>query len=80
MVPSYTISLVNDEFASTEKLKCADIVAARKQAIASALAIAADVVAGGKPYFGAEVTLSEDGEERARFVVSAGASMLKTAG
>lgn len=78
-MPKYQISLVNDEFHSREEINCPDIVAARKQAIASALAIASDVVAGGKPYFGAEVTLAEDGEVRSRFVVSAGASMLKGA-
>lgn len=78
-MPKYQIRLVNDEFQSSDEIECADIVSARKQAIASALAIASEVVSGGKPYFGAEVTLSEDGEERSRFVVSAGASMLKTA-
>jgi hypothetical protein len=52
----------------------------RKQAIASALSIGADQVAGGKPYFGALVSLREGNKDLIQFVVSLGASPLKSDG
>jgi hypothetical protein len=78
-VPLFHITVVNDEFVSTNERECADVVAAREHAIGSTLDIASEQVKAGKAFFGAEVILREDGKEIARFVVSAGASMLKPA-
>ena len=75
-MPTYNITIENEEFSSSDDYKCADDVQARKHAIGAALAIASEQVAGGKPYFGAVVEI-KNGNEDIRFVVSAGASPLK---
>lgn len=76
-VPTFTIAIVNDEFNSCEEQECKDIMAARERAVGATLTIAAEQVKAGKPYFGAVVTVSQEGEEIASFVVSAGATKLQ---
>ena len=75
-MPTYNISIENEEFSSTQEYKCADEISARKHAIAAVLAIAAEQVPAGKPFFGTLVTIAGDGEEL-RLVVTVGASPLK---
>ena len=77
-MPTYEISIINEEFASTSEHECESPVSAREQAIKSALAIGSEQVSAGKPYFGAHVILREGNKELIQFVVSAGASPLKS--
>ena len=76
-MPTYQICVTNEEFISTDDHECADKQAAHRQAIKAALDIAADQVASGKPFFGAEVTLEEGNKMLGRYVVAVGASPLK---
>jgi hypothetical protein len=75
-VATFKVTIVNEEFTSSNELECADQLSARKQAISGAFAIAAEQVAAGKPFFGAEVSLEEGNRKIARFVFAAGASPL----
>lgn len=79
-MPTYEITVANEEFTASEDFDAASPEKARKQAIASALSIGADQVAGGKPYFGALVSLREGNKDLIQFVVSLGASPLKSDG
>ena len=79
-MPTYEITVVNEEFSSSNEHECADQQVARKHAIASALAIGAEQVAAGKPFFGAEVTLQEGNKLLGRFVIAIGASPLNADG
>lgn len=79
-MPTYGISVVNEEFTSHDEIECADQEAARKHAIAGALAVGAEQVAAGKAYFGAQVIIHLDGKELAQFVVSLGATPIKVGG
>jgi hypothetical protein len=74
---TYRVSIINEHFASTEDQKAPDVTKAWQMAIGSAIAIAADQVSHGNPFFGAEVILEEGNERIGRYVVSVGASPLK---
>jgi hypothetical protein len=52
---TYRISVINEHFTSSNEHECGDVVTAWQQAIRGALAIAADQVSHGNPYFGAEI-------------------------
>lgn len=56
---TYRISVINEHFTSSNEHECGDVVTAWQQAIRGALAIAADQVSHGNPYFGAEIVLDE---------------------
>lgn len=75
-MPTYQISVVNDEFAVETEEVHADASSAVEQAIKGALAVGAEQVVAGKLFFGAEVVVT-DGNSRQRFVVAVGASPLK---
>ncbi len=77
-VGRYKITVINEEFSSSTEFECRDDLAARKHAIDSALAIGAEQIAAGKPYFGAHITISEGDTNLLQLVVSAGASPLKS--
>jgi hypothetical protein len=73
----FRITVINQTFQACTDHELDSVEAARKQGIRGALAIGADEVANGKPFFGAEVKL-EDGEEVVgRFLVSIGSSPLQ---
>jgi len=74
---TYRISVINEHFTSSNEHECGDVVTAWQQAIRGALAIAADQVSHGNPYFGAEIVLDEGKRRVGRYVVSVGASPLK---
>jgi hypothetical protein len=74
---TYQVSVVNEHFSSSNEHDCEDVVAAWKNAISGALAIAAEQVSNGNPFFGAEVTLKEGQKRIGRYVISVGASPLK---
>jgi hypothetical protein len=76
-MPTYRISIVNEHFSHSGEQEAPDVVKAWQEAIASAIAIAAEQVSHGKPFFGAEVTLEEGKKTIGRYVVSVGASPLK---
>ena len=76
-MPTYQVSVVNEHFSSSNEHSCADEAAAWKHAISGALAIAAEQVSHGNPFFGAEVVLNEGKKQIGRYVVSVGASPLK---
>jgi hypothetical protein len=76
-MPTYQITVHNEDFTASEEQDCAGPDQALKEAIKSAIAIATDHVANGKPFFGAEVMLEEGDKKIARYVVGIGASRLK---
>jgi hypothetical protein len=76
-MPKFTITVVNEEFSSSDTRDCMDFESARKLAVSSALAIGAEQVSAGKPFFGAEVSLHQGKTLISRFVVCSGASPLK---
>jgi hypothetical protein len=76
-MPSYTVTIVNEHFSQTGEQESPDNNAAWKAAISSAIAIAADQVSHGNPFFGAEVTVAQGKEQIGRYLVSVGATALK---
>ena len=74
---TFHIRVVNEHFSSTNEHKCDDVPGAWKEAISGALAIAAEQVSHGNPFFGAEVVLDEGKTRIGRYVISVGASPLK---
>jgi len=74
---TYRVSIVNEHFTSSEEQESADVVTAWQSAIGSAIAIAADQVSHGNPFFGAEVTLEQGSKRIGRYVVSVAAAPLK---
>ena len=76
-MPTYSVTIVNEHFAHSGDEEAADVTKAWQKALASAIAIAADQVSHGNPFFGAEVTLEEGNKRIGRYVVSVGATPLK---
>ena len=76
-MPTFRITVINAEFCASEDRDLPSLEAARKQGIKAALAMGADEVHAGKPFFGAEVCVEADGETVSRSVVSIGASLLQ---
>jgi hypothetical protein len=76
-MPRFQITVHNEDFTSSEEQECATPDEALKQALTSAIAIASEHVASGKPFFGAEVRLEDGNKEVVRYVVAIGASRLK---
>jgi hypothetical protein len=73
----YRVTVVNEHFSSSEEHEASDVVKAWQTAIGSAVAIAAEQVSHGNPFFGAEVTLEQGNKRIGRYVVSLGATPLK---
>jgi hypothetical protein len=76
-MPTYRVSIVNEHFSASEDQEAPDVVKAWQKAIGSAIAIAAEQVSHGNPFFGAEVTLEEGNKHIGRYVVSVAAAPLK---
>ena len=74
---SYTVTIVNEHFSSTGEQESSDNIQAWKQAISSAITVAAEQVSHGNPFFGAEVTVTQGNEQIGRYIVSVGATPLK---
>ena len=74
---TFTVTVHNEDFTSSDEHNCPDEETALKQAIKAAISIATDHVAAGKPFFGAEVRLEHSNKTIARYVVAVGASPLK---
>jgi hypothetical protein len=75
-MPNYLISVSNEEFEFENEEEHADAKAAIAQAIKGALAVGSEHVLTEKPFFAAEVTVS-DGNDRQRFIVAVGVSPIK---
>jgi len=75
-MPTYLISVVNDEFVVEDEEEHPNADSAVEQAIKGALAVGSEAVLGGKSFFGAEVMVS-DGNKQQRFMIAIGASRLK---
>ncbi len=75
-MPTFQITIVNDEFRSTSESNAVDLPSARAEAIKGVMEVGAEQITSGKTLFGAEVTVG-DGEVRERFIVSIGVSPLK---
>jgi hypothetical protein len=76
-MPTYRVTIVNEHFSQSGEQEAPDVVGAWQKAIAGAIAIAADQVSHGNPFFGAEVTVDEGNKRIGRYVVSVGATPLK---
>jgi len=75
-VPTFLMTVVNEDFLAENEEELSDAAAAAEQAIKGALAMGAEQVLAGKRFFGAEVVVS-DGNSRERFLVAVGASPIK---
>ena len=71
-MPTFRIHVRNAHFTATDEHEFDDFSAAKLEAAKGALYIGADEVAGGKSFFGAEITIESDGRPPERFVVSVG--------
>ena len=76
-MPTFRISIVNEDFSATEERDLPDADAARREALKGAVAIGADHLVDGGKLFGAEVSITEEDLPGKRFVVTVGASPLK---
>jgi hypothetical protein len=74
---TFRVAVIDEHFISEDDFQAADEQAALAKALRSALDIAAEQVSAGKPFFGAEVTLSRGEAVLSRMVVSVGVSPLK---
>ena len=75
-MPTFQITIVNDTFAATSEETVDDLGAAKLSALKGALELGMEQLLGGKPLFGAEVTVGH-GVRRDRFIVSMSISALK---
>jgi hypothetical protein len=76
-MPTFRISVVNKHFRASDEHELASLEAASQQGIRAALAMGADEVNEGQPFFAAEVIVECDGRTVSRSVVSVGASPLQ---
>ena len=76
-MPAFHITVVNDIFEASNEQDLPDMASARIQGLKSALEVGVEqILASGKPIFGAEVTVS-GGSGRQRFIVTMATSPLK---
>jgi len=76
-VQTFKIRVINSDFESNNEIKAVSFEDARKQGLRAALTIGVDEVCGGAHFFGAEVVVDGDGDDRERFMVGMGQSPLK---
>ena len=76
-MPLYRITVVNEDFSSSDESEQRDAEQARIEAMKSVLAIGADEIVGGKRFFAAEIKIEEGQRLLDRIVVSIGRSPLK---
>lgn len=78
-MPTYTISVVNETFSSSNQHEESSVDVAAAQAVKAALEIGVEEVTSGKSFFAAEVKVGTATETVGRFVVSMGVSRLQIA-
>jgi hypothetical protein len=76
-MPKFRIRIVNSAFSAEEEQEVPDFEAAKREGLKGALNIGVDQVLKGEPFFGAEVSVDSEGDQRVRFLVSVGASPLQ---
>lgn len=76
-MPTYRLTIINEHFDQSVELDAPDIETARRKAIASGIAIAADLVSAGESFFGAELIVDDGKGQVSRQVISVGTSPLK---
>ena len=75
-VPTFLMTVVNENFLAEDEGELPDAAAAVKQAVKGALAMGVEQVLAGERFFGAEVVVS-DGNIRERFLIAVGATPIK---
>ena len=76
-MPTFHITVRNEDFTSSDDYDCGSNEDALKYGIKSAMAIASEQVASGKPFFGAEVVLEQGNKQLIRYIVAVGGAPLK---
>ena len=76
-MPRFHITVLNENFCSTNQHECIDVDSAQRMAIKGALEIGVDQIAEGKPFFGAVITVEEADRRVGHYVVALGVSPLK---
>ena len=74
---AYHITIINEEYRSSEDIEAATPADARTEALRGALSIGADEVCEGKMSFGAEVSIEGDGGAPERLQVAIKVSPLQ---
>ena len=76
-VPMFRVCVVNRNFQACNDIDAADLEGARTEGVRAALAIGADEICAGIPFFGAEIRVDLDGEVKDRTVIAMGSSPLQ---
>ncbi len=76
-MPTFRITVINQTFTACDDHDLPSFDAARVKGIKAALDIGSEEVAGGNPFFAAEVIVAEKDEKLGRFLVSIGASSIQ---
>jgi hypothetical protein len=77
-VPTFNISIVNETFESSNTHEGHSAEEATAYALKGAFQIGIDEIVDGKPFFAAEVTIEGADKVLSRYVVSLGASRLRS--
>jgi len=76
-MPTFELHVINSDFNACQDLDARTVEEAMQRGLRAALQIGTDEICRGKPFFGAEVLVRDDGETRARMMISLGQSPLK---
>lgn len=76
-MPTFNIHTVNSTFASEDSINAPSLQHARTKALKGALAIGADEICKGIPFFGAEIRIQDGDKILERMVVAIGTSSLQ---
>ena len=76
-MPIYRIQLINKDFQVSNEIDQPDLEAALRAGLKGALAIGAEEICDGQPFFGAEVIIALDGDVLERRMIAVGASPLQ---
>ena len=75
-VPTFQLRVADSEFTCCEDIDVADVQAAESQGVVAALGIGAEHILKGGAFFGAIVSVEENGGVKARMVVAIGSAKL----
>ena len=76
-MPTFRVTVINQTFRASDNHELPSFEDARREGIKAALAIGADEVLSGSPFFAAEIRVEDSRELLGRLVVSVGASALQ---
>ena len=77
IMAEFEIRIVNRDFDASNTVDAPDRKAARTEALKGALQIGTDEICAGKPFFAAEVIVSNPGDSAERLIVSIGMTPLR---